>query len=126
MVTSKTSAIFAATSTEGIASPRSYLLMASLDAPMAFAKSVYAPTTEANAQFGKTVLRFADVGNKTQHGAVFYGKSQDGTTYVYTKNGWYLKPEVMKLSDLQTKIPSYGTVQGINPSNSGYYQPKNP
>lgn len=88
--------------------------------------SDYTPTTEANAQFGKTVLRFADAGNNTQHGAVFYGKSQDGTTYVYTKNGWYLKPEVMKLSDLQTKIPSYGTVQGINPSNSGYYQPKTP
>lgn len=88
--------------------------------------SDYTPTTEANAQFGKTVLRFADAGNNTQHGAVFYGKSQDGTTYVYTKNGWYLKPEVMKLSDLQTKIPDYGTVQGISPSNSGYYQPKKP
>ena len=83
-------------------------------------------STEANAQFGKTVLRFADAGNNTQHGAVFYGKSQNGTTYVYTKNGWYLKPQVMKLSDLQIKIPSYGTVQGTNPVNSGYYQPKNP
>ncbi len=30
----------------------------------------------------------------------------------------------MKLSDLQKKIPSYGTVQGINPGNSGYYKPK--
>jgi len=40
----------------------------------------YTPTTEAKAQFGKTVLRFADGGNNTQHGAVFYGKSQDGTT----------------------------------------------
>ena len=30
----------------------------------------------------------------------------------------------MKLSDLQIKIQNYGTVQGINPSNSGYYQPK--
>jgi len=88
--------------------------------------SDYTPTTEANAQFGKTVLRFADAGNNTQHGAVFYGKSQNGTTYVYTKNGWYLKPQVMKLSDLQIKIPSYGTVQGTNPANSGYYQPKNP
>jgi RHS repeat-associated protein len=86
--------------------------------------SDYTPTTEANAQFGKTVLRFADGGNNTQHGAVFYGKSQDGTTYVYTKNGWYVKPQVMKLSDLQIKISSYGTVQGINPSHSGYYQPK--
>jgi hypothetical protein len=87
-------------------------------------KSDYTSTTEPNAQFGKTVLRFADGGNNVQHGAVFYGRSQDGTPYVYTKNGWYLKPEVMKLSDLQSKIPSYGTVQGINTGQSGYYDPK--
>ncbi len=69
-------------------------------------------------------MRFADGGNDAQHGAVFYGKSSDGTPYVYTKNGWKFKPEVMKLSTLQTKIPSYGTVQGIKSSDSGYYQPK--
>lgn len=52
---------------------------------------------------------------------------KDGPIYVYTqKKGWYFKPEVMKLSDLQTKIQGYGTVQGNNPSNSGYYQPKKP
>ncbi|AEV99919.1 hypothetical protein Niako_3619 [Niastella koreensis GR20-10] len=31
------------------------------------------------------------------------------------------KPEVMKLSTLQSKIPTYGTVQGIKPGESGYY-----
>ncbi len=62
--------------------------------------SGYTATTGANAQFGKTVLRFADKENNVQHGAVFYGKSRNGTTYVYTKNGWSIKPEVMKLSDL--------------------------
>jgi len=87
-------------------------------------KNDYTPTTESNAKFGKTVLRFADSNNGTQHGAVFYGRSQDGTTYIYTKNGWYLKPEVMKLSDLKIKIPSYGTVQGHNSGQSGYYDPK--
>jgi len=30
----------------------------------------------------------------------------------------------MKLSNLQAKIPDYGTVQGINPANSGYYKPQ--
>jgi hypothetical protein len=84
----------------------------------------YTPTTASDAQFGTTVLRFANKSNKVQHGAVFYGSSQDGTVYVYTKNGWYLKPTVMKLSDLQSKIPTYGTIQGINSSNSGYYNPK--
>jgi len=36
----------------------------------------------------------------------------------------HAKPEVMKLSDLMLKIPDYGTVQDINPSESGYYEPK--
>lgn len=30
----------------------------------------------------------------------------------------------MKLSNLQLKIPEYGTIQGINASHSGYYNPK--
>jgi len=87
-------------------------------------KTDYTPTAASSAQFGKTVLRFADGSNDVQHGAVFYGQSKDGTAYVYTKNGWQLKPEVMKLSDLQSKIPSYGTVQGIKSSDSGYYNHK--
>ena len=83
----------------------------------------YHPVTLSEAKFGRTVLRFADENNVVQHGAVFYGRSHDGTIYVYTKNGWYLKPEVMKLSDLLEKIPSYGTVQGIYPTHTGYYNP---
>ncbi|WP_343657770.1 hypothetical protein [Chryseobacterium sp.] len=87
-------------------------------------KNDYTSTTQKDAKFGTTVLRFTNVKNETQHGAVFYGKSQNGTAYVYTKNGWQLKPEVMKLSDLQTKIPSYGNVKGINSNQSGYYEHK--
>jgi RHS repeat-associated protein len=83
----------------------------------------YTPTTEANAQFGKTVLHFSNASG-TQHGAVYYGKNKAGEIYVYTKNGWYLKPEVMKLSELLKRIPDYGTVQGVNPGETGYYQPK--
>ena len=85
--------------------------------------SDYNSTTESNAKFGKTVLRFADASG-VQHGAVYYGKNKSGEIYVYTKNGWFLKPEVMKLSDLMLKIPSYGTVQGINTGESGYYDYK--
>ena len=78
----------------------------------------------SDAKFGKTVLRFADSKNDAQHGAVFYGKSHNRTIYVYTKNGWYLKPEVIKLSNLQSKLPSYGSVQAIKPNDSGYYNHK--
>jgi hypothetical protein len=88
--------------------------------------SNYSPTTLSNAEFGQTVLRFADGNNNVQHGAVYYGQSQDGTIYVYTKNGWHAKPEVMRLLDLQSKIPQYGTIQGVNSGNSGYYSPVKP
>jgi len=87
-------------------------------------KSDYTPVQPSEAKFGETVLRFADGNNQTQHGAVFYGKSKDGTVYVYTKNGWQLKPEIMKLSTLQSKIPQYGDVKGVTNGTSGYYNPK--
>jgi len=87
----------------------------------------YTPTTSSNAIFGKTVIRFGDdlnSFNKTSalHGAVFYGKSQDGSIYVYTKNGWSAKPEVMKLSTLLNSIPTYGKIKGLPlTKDSGYY-----
>lgn len=86
----------------------------------------YSSVKPENAEFGKTVLRYgSEDNNLTQHGAVFYGKSKDGTEYVYTKNGYYAKPEVMKRSDLEKKIPEYGKVQGISGTgDTGYYQPR--
>ena len=81
----------------------------------------YSSVSSSDAKFGKTVLRFVDSKNGAQHGAVYYGTSNDGTVYVYTKNGWKLKPTVMKLSDLLQDIPSYGTVQGVNKNETGYY-----
>ena len=83
----------------------------------------YENVQPSEAQFGKTVLRFADKNNVSQHSAVYYGSDHSGNVYVYTKNGWHAKPEVMSLSSLQNKIPSYGNVQGIR-SSSGYYTVK--
>ena len=85
----------------------------------------YVPTTEEKAQFGKTVLSFVKNG-KTTHGAVYYGKNHAGEIYVYAKNGWFIKPVVMKLSDLKEKYKiSYGTVKScLYKEDSGYYDPK--
>ena len=83
----------------------------------------YLPTHEIEAVFGKTVIRFADLKNKAQHGAEKKKKSKNGTVYVYTKNGWHAKPEVMPLSTLQEKIPNYGSIQGYRVGHSGYYNP---
>ncbi len=58
-------------------------------------------TTEVSpdqAVFGKTIITVG-----TSHSAVYYGKSKDGTPYVYSKNGHRVKPEVAKLSKV-TKI----------------------
>ena len=81
----------------------------------------YTATCLENAIFGKTIIRFADEQNGVKHAAIYYGTSNDGTVYVYTKNGWYYKPTIMKLNDLLQKFPNYGTIQGIRDGDSGYY-----
>jgi RHS repeat-associated protein len=85
-----------------------------IDLPEIFDRMLGDLYTEVGAEravFGGTILRFAN-SVETTHGAVFYGRSNDGTMYVYTKNGWDARPEVMRLSDLQSKIPEYGSVNG--------------
>ena len=39
----------------------------------------FLPIQETEAVFGKTIIRFADLNNKAQHGVVYYGKSKNGT-----------------------------------------------
>jgi len=51
------------------------------------------------------------------HGVVFYMRSNDGTVYVYTKDGWGFAPQIIKLSDIDS---NYGSVRGLN-GQSGYY-----
>lgn len=121
-----------------------------IDAPATFdniLKTDFSSVDATNAKFGETILRFTSnkpyaekqfdpyekagllsrdpnaVGGSL-HGAVFYGRSQDGTTYIYTKNGWNEAPRIMKLSDLENNsYYNYGTVRGLN-GNSGYYNKK--
>ena len=83
--------------------------------------SNYTATNLENAKFGKTLIRFADGNNNAKHAAIYYGTSNDGVVYVYTKNGWDYKPAIMRLNDLLQKFPNYGTIQGINSGDSGYY-----
>lgn len=64
----------------------------------------------------------SSIGTAT-HGAVFYGKSNDGTIYVYTKNGWEDAPRIMKLRHLNYDGRLYGRVQGIG-NDIGYYKKK--
>ena len=85
----------------------------------------YLPIDESKATFGKTIIRFAGENNVSLHGAVFYGKSSDGTIYVFTKNGWLAKPEITTLNSLiNNSRLNYGNVKGIRPNHSGYYKYK--
>jgi len=95
------------------------------------------------AQFGKTIIRFEEerpyaenkFDNYVKHGcvsrqpgttgsishaAVYYGKSNDGTVYVYTKNGYPSKPKVVPLHEMQ----DYGRVKGIGGCSGYYNNPK--
>ena len=87
--------------------------------------SLFKATNSSDAEFGKTVLRLSTSDNITQDGAVFYGKDTEGNTYVYTKNGWFYAPTIMKLTDLidisNTYNWNYGNVKGLKQNESGYY-----
>jgi RHS repeat-associated protein len=117
-----------------------------IDTPSEFdskLQSNFSSVDNSQSQFGKTIIRFAednpyqgtvyngyaqqglvsrnpnDIGGAS-HGAVYYGTSQNGTVYVYTKNGWYDAPKIMTLQQVQS---IYGNVSGLN-NGSGYYNKK--
>ena len=74
--------------------------------------SKYHPTDKNYMIFGKTVIRFKDKTGVTTHGAVFYGKSNNGTIYVFTKNGWTDKPRILPLKLVENM---YGKTDYFNP-----------
>ena len=121
-----------------------------IDAPVTFDNILnndFESVSSSNAKFGKTILRFTsdkpyaekqfDAYEKagllsrdpnaiggSLHGAVYYGKSNNGTIYIYSKNGWAEAPRIMRLNDLENNSKyNYGTVRGLN-GNSGYYNKK--
>ncbi|SFF11479.1 hypothetical protein SAMN05518672_1184 [Chitinophaga sp. CF118] len=79
-------------------------------------------------QFGKTAISFGSrrdfgLGDvEVSHGAVYLGKSKDGTVYVFTKNGFYYPPQI---STLKATVSEYNPVMGVNgEKGNGYYNPK--
>lgn len=77
-------------------------------------------------KFGKTVIRFADSEfslwhgsySVTTHGAVYLGKSKDGTQYTWTKDGSYRKPYIATVNSL---VEEYGKVEGYGAEPGGGY-----
>ncbi|MFN3639934.1 MAG: hypothetical protein ACK4UK_03370 [Flavobacterium sp.] len=99
----------------GIADPSTFDAILSSD---------YEPTSQDDATVGKTVVRFADSSNESQHGATFMGVDNSGNEYLFSKNGWQVQPEIHKTKYISTALPSYGTIQGINSGETGYYDKK--
>jgi hypothetical protein len=81
----------------------------------------YYPTDRSDASVGRTVVRYADGRNVSTHGATFMGIDKSGNEYLFTKNGWQARPNILTIDYMKTKIPGYGNIQGINPGESGYY-----
>ncbi|MDH5381340.1 MAG: RHS repeat-associated core domain-containing protein, partial [Cyclobacteriaceae bacterium] len=109
----------------GIGIPRG----SSFDAEL---KVNYVPVSRDDATVGQTVLRYADKTTNSidnGHGAIFMGVDNSGNEYIFSKNGWYVAPEIFDKSyvDYIYGTPSIGgnnEVRGINSGESGYYQKK--
>ncbi len=61
-----------------------------------------------SAVHGKTILSFGD------HSAVYYGTSNDGTEYYFSKNGATHKPAVFTLEQLKTFYPENAEPKLLN------------
>lgn len=81
----------------------------SSDTATNFAKSYTQASSASDATFGKTITVFGD----GAHSAVFYGTSNDGTNYYYSKNGNGGPPTISKESDL---VSQYGAAKYYNPN----------
>jgi hypothetical protein len=80
-------------------------------------KSDYDNVTSQEAKFGETVITFGDA-----HSAAFFGKSNDGTSYAFSKQGNNAAPVIVPITDLVKGNPAspQGNVgNGLvgNPSN---------
>ena len=74
----------------------------------------YVQGGQESASVGKTVLRFGGNVENKSHGAVYMGKDRSGTEYVFTKNGWSLRPEITT-----TEKMLFESGYGINCDRSG-------
>jgi RHS repeat-associated protein len=79
-------------------------------------KNSFTEVSAENATFGKTIITISN-----EHSAVYYGTSNDGTIYVYSKNGNIVKPEVSTLN----KINNIYNKDGSKPVRFHTYTPNN-
>jgi RHS repeat-associated protein len=70
------------------------------------------------------VVRWADAKNNPKHFASFIFRNDDGAPVVFSKSGARGPFELPTTSEIGAKYPNYGTIQGINKGETGYYHPR--
>ncbi|MCO6173624.1 hypothetical protein NHF50_01055 [Flavobacterium sp. NRK F10] len=66
--------------------------------------------SQNDAVFGKTIYQFG-----YDHAAVYYGTSKDGTVYVFSKNGEYVKPQITTLKSVESLYGNHTGIYNYNP-----------
>ncbi|MFK8009861.1 MAG: RHS repeat-associated core domain-containing protein, partial [Saprospiraceae bacterium] len=85
--------------------------------------------SESNLIFGQSVVTFGKnyfiTGDYVNHAATFLGKSNDGTNYFFSKNGFDKNSDYGVFTQKQLSKYDYGNVMGWKSGDSGYYNAKN-
>ena len=76
------------------------------------------------ASVGKTVLRFGKNDNDNPHGAVYLGRDRNGTEYVFTKNGWGIRPQITTTERMLHENNYGGNCDRSGKEGQGYYNRK--
>ena len=76
------------------------------------------------ASVGKTVLRFGKNDNDNPHGAVYLGRDRNGTEYVFTKNGWVIRPQITTTERMLHENNYGGNCDRSGREGQGYYNRK--
>jgi len=80
----------------------------------------YQSVSPQDATTGKTILRYGDSSNNTEHAAIYMGTDNSGNSYVFSKNGKISAPTLTKKSFVDI-IYSPSQVKGIKSNETGYY-----
>jgi RHS repeat-associated protein len=72
-------------------------------------QSQFVSVTQNESIFGKTVISFGPL-----HDALFFGKSRDGITFIFSKNGPITEPQIMPLKVLIKREQYGGQVKDFN------------
>ncbi len=74
-----------------------------------------------SASVGKTVVRFGRNESDHPHGAVYMGTDRSGTEYVFTKNGWTVRPELSTTETMLFENGYGGNCDRSGRAGQGYY-----